>query len=538
MAETSIFEVARQSHEEIERYIQAATDLVASNGASSSSTSSSSLKRNLQVSKMLDQIVSRNYSLYNVYLDAAGDVKDELNRLNEGSAGTDNLAEFYERLSKIKDYHKKYPNATPDVFTVQLEAAVGHARDEEGSTVDALDGMFSGEEMAGRFVDLYSHHDAFLNLKGVRRITYLQYLDVFDKLQGEDGKVPPEAKRTDAYKVYLRNVQTYLIDFLRKTRPLSDIDALEITTLAQFEEDWEQGRVSGWEAKGEELLGSAVRSSEVQANGEGVWCEACRRTFAKQTVFDGHLKGQKHIKAAERLQTSSNGSNEQQQALQAEAGGQSSELEKAKRQARAKAIARDETIIISLGKELLEVRAETRANVERRSALTDKERQAEAEAAAIEASSADRLNGRKASGERGGDGEDDEDDEDEKIYNPLKLPLGWDGKPIPFWLYKLHGLGVEFKCEICSDFVYQGRKNFERHFQESRHAFGMRALGLPNTKHFYEITRIEDALALAEKLKRQGKVAAEEQEAEEVEDEHGNTYTKKTYELLKRQGLI
>ena len=39
------------------------------------------------------------------------------------------------------------------------------------------------------------------------------------------------------------------------------------------------------------------------------------------------------------------------------------------------------------------------------------------------------------------------------------------------------------------------RKNFDRHFQESRHAFGMRALGLPNTKHFHEITKIEDALA-------------------------------------------
>ncbi len=42
-------------------------------------------------------------------------------------------------------------------------------------------------------------------------------------------------------------------------------------------------------------------------------------------------------------------------------------------------------------------------------------------------------------------------------------------------------------------FVY--RKNFDRHFQESRHAFGMRALGLPNTKHFHEITGIDDALA-------------------------------------------
>lgn len=52
---------------------------------------------------------------------------------------------------------------------------------------------------------------------------------------------------------------------------------------------------------------------------------------------------------------------------------------------------------------------------------------------------------------------EEEEDDDGRIYNPLKLPLGWDGKPIPFWLYKLHGLGVEYKCEICSDFIYMGR---------------------------------------------------------------------------------
>ena len=33
------------------------------------------------------------------------------------------------------------------------------------------------------------------------------------------------------------------------------------------------------------------------------------------------------------------------------------------------------------------------------------------------------------------------EDEEQQIYNPLKLPMGWDGKPIPYWLYKLHGLG-------------------------------------------------------------------------------------------------
>lgn len=87
----------------------------------------------------------------------------------------------------------------------------------------------------------------------------------------------------------------------------------------------------------------------------------------------------------------------------------------------------------------------------------------------------------------------------------------------------------------------------------------MRALGLPNTKHFHEITRIEDALSrafiflvqlldadqrrplpsVAEKLKREGRHEIFEQETmEELEDDEGNVYNKKTYEDLKKQGLI
>ena len=67
-------------------------------------------------------------------------------------------------------------------------------------------------------------------------------------------------------------------------------------------------------------------------------------------------------------------------------------------------------------------------------------------------------------------------------------------RPIPYWLYKLHGLGIEFKCEICGNFSYWGRKAFERHFQEWRHAYGMKCLRIPNTVHFKEITSINDAL--------------------------------------------
>lgn len=122
--------------------------------------------------------------------------------------------------------------------------------------------------------------------------------------------------------------------------------------------------------------------------------------------------------------------------------------------------------------------ADTKANVERRFSLTARERELEQEAPVnkpvpVTNTATETVN--------------DEEEEEERIYNPLKLPLGWDGKPIPYWLYKLHGLGVEYRCEICSDAVYMGRcvicysnsevllirscrKNFERHFQVSRAA--------------------------------------------------------------------
>ncbi|KZP24719.1 hypothetical protein FIBSPDRAFT_420418 [Athelia psychrophila] len=174
---------------------------------------------------------------------------------------------------------------------------------------------------------------------------------------------------------------------------------------------------------------------------------------------------------------------------------------------------------------------ETKSNVERRFSLTAREREQELLDQSKPATQPVNSSGQAGEGE--------EEEEEERIYNPLKLPLGWDGKPIPYWLYKLHGLGVEYRCEICSDHVYMGRKNFDRHFQESRHAFGMRAMGLPNTKHFHEITRIADALALAEKLKQEGRHEIFENETmEELEDDEGNVYNRKTYEDLKKQGLI
>ncbi|KAI7335851.1 hypothetical protein KC315_g3006, partial [Hortaea werneckii] len=143
----------------------------------------------------------------------------------------------------------------------------------------------------------------------------------------------------------------------------------------------------------------------------------------------------------------------------------------------------------------------------------------------------------------GGNNDDDEDDSDDdsKIYNPLKLPLAWDGKPIPFWLYKLHGLGVEFPCEICGNYVYMGRRAFEKHFSEARHIYGLKCLGITNTSLFREITGIEEAERLWEKIKRDRREIEERkggEGVEEMEDGEGNVMPRKVYEDLKKAGLL
>lgn len=62
---------------------------------------------------------------------------------------------------------------------------------------------------------------------------------------------------------------------------------------------------------------------------------------------------------------------------------------------------------------------------------------------------------------------EDIDRDDSVPYNPKGLPLGWDGKPIPYWLYKLHGLNLSYSCEICGNQTYKGPKVFLRHFSVS-----------------------------------------------------------------------
>merc|ERR1712080_396357 len=181
--------------------------------------------------------------------------------------------------------------------------------------------------------------------------------------------------------------------------------------------------------------------------------------------------------------------------------------------------ARMEAQIYRFAELLSEIRNDTVENVERKQARSGQERD----------DSADELS----------DQEENDADDDDIPYNPKNLPLGWDGKPIPYWLYKLHGLNISYVCEICGNFTYKGPKAYQRHFSEWRHAHGMRCLGIPNTAHFANVTNIEDAINLWEKIKNTKSTQRwQPEQEEEFEDSQGNVVNKKTFDDLKRQGLL
>lgn len=430
----------------------------------------------------------------------------------------DPFDEFNKQLNEIRDFHRRYPNEPVE----NLERAYKRKAPGEGESATAeIDNLFTGEEAYGRFLDLTTLHEDYLNLPGVqsRRITYLQYLNVFDYFTPPQCPIKRPEKTTDQYFSYVGRLADYLEGFLRRTRPLDDLDKMFSSFDRDFNQIWNAKEVPGWGIE-TQTVGPAAPVTE--GTGEGIWCPDCVKEFKNNNVYKNHLSGKKHIKAAEARAAKGSATNGIANGeLDGTATSQTSASSAAK-DLKERAIAEREYRIRKLASTMETVRSDTRVNIERKQGMTERERQQE-----LDALFAD-------SGETSlrPSGADDESDSsgDEKIYNPLKLPLAWDGKPIPYWLYKLHGLGVEFPCEVCGNFVYMGRRAFDKHFNEARHIYGLKCLGITNTTLFREITGIEDALKLWDKItrdKKKEKTGGEN--VVQMEDAEGNVMPEKVY---------
>ncbi|KAL2269669.1 hypothetical protein VTJ83DRAFT_1853 [Remersonia thermophila] len=467
------------------------------------------LNRDHEVSQLLDQIQRQSAELLALYEDKTGQRSREILQISTG----DPFDEFYRQAARIKEHHARYPNEQAENPEQWYRP---RKRGDDNPYI--VDSMFSGEEAFGRFFDLHACHDAYLNLPNAKRLGYMQYIDIFDKFQPGQGGVKRADKLTDPYFKYLGELMGYLESFMRRTRPLENLDTLFDGWKSEFDAAWEKGEVPGWEE------GAAAKSQAAQrtlSSPEAVWCEACEKEFKNQNVYKAHLTGRKHVKAAEHLAQREGGAGGEGQ------DGASAAALSAQR-LKERAVAEREFRIRKLAGAMSAERDDTRVNVERRQGMTERERQQELE---------NLYN--LTSGQDKEDEEGDKEEGEDKIYNPLKLPLAWDGKPIPFWLYRLHGLGQEFPCEICGNFVYRGRRAFDKHFNETNHITNLKRLGITNTYLFRDITSIEEAVRLWEKIQReQSKNQIDDGAMVQMEDAEGNVMPEKVYLDLQKQGLL
>ncbi|PWA90176.1 splicing factor SF3a60 [Artemisia annua] len=477
---STLLEVTRATHEDTEQLERRIVKVL--KNEQPTFNKKQRLSQMHHVRYMIDQIIYATHKLVDIYEDKDNARKDEIASLSDRQ-------KFHDQLKEILVYHRGFPstrvidNGTHDEYE--------HLLKEE---------QLSGEEASGSYLDMHALHKEYIKSKLGKQIDYASFLEEFPLLQ----HIPIKIKSTMWYKEYLSNLLDYLVSFIKRAHPLQDVERLFLEVAREFNEQWAKRKVEAGRPfhqqhalidtdcytsaaelveLGPEMLREALGVLGLKTGGTVQDC-AKRLFLTKDTPLE-KLDKKHFVKDGDSKETA---------------------LVEAK--------------IMKLCEILSETIMRTKENAKRKQGLTYEEMVVERE-----------------------DDEDvvevGSDDESLSKYNPLNLPMGWDGKPIPYWLSKLHGLDKVFKCEICGDHSYRGRRAYERHFREFQHQHGMRRLGIPNNKNFNEITSIEEAQRLWENIKEKQEVKRWRPELEEeFEDQEGNIYNKKVYSDLKRQRLI
>ena len=369
--------------------------------------------------------------------------------------------------------------------------------------------LFTNEENFGKCLDLHELYHEYINIpnifnndnndknkvifnmENIVKLNYLNYIKNIDNFKN----IPIRVKKSEEYIKYIKHLAQYLKSFFVKIYPLINFNEIQDIIDSKFEDDQEH------------IDKSIELNEEEEIKKNELFCNICNKSFAKDTLMDAHMKSKKHLKKVNLSKNNdTNNINKNSQ--------EKNKIEED--------ILHDikyyEYQIIRYKDILQNIIDNTISQIHKKQTMTKEE---------LESDRLNEINIKKI-----------EKEEKKKIFNPKNIPMDWDGKPLPYWLYKVHGLGVEHKCEICGGASYWGRRAFEHHFQEWRHAYGMKCLRLPNTLQFKNITRIEDALKLHHKLiEDKNKTEFNPDVEEQYEDENGNVYNKKMMMDLKKQGL-
>ena len=421
------------------------------------------------------------------------------------------LREFYRRLKDIRSYYDRLPNEQAVPMSVEFSDFLMSRDDPDEQNVIE----FTDEEGYGRFLDMNHCFNLFSNIKNIPKVNYLSYLSTFDRL----FEIPKQSKQSSDYRTYVRALHDYLRDFVSRSKPLLALDEILDKHELEQRRQFDVGAFPGWTRDAAPAISRAGADLDLSAFSSPDELASLGLNRLKSALLAKGMKcGGTLDERAQRL-WSARGKEAHELPADLFATSGKSQDSKEKEHERNRETAMVEAKVYKLSEIVTTEKQATIENVQRKQAQTAGERE----------DSDDEIS----------EPEEDEEQDNEVIYNPKNLPLGWDGKPIPYWLYKLHGLNITYACEICGNATYRGPKAFQRHFAEWRHAHGMRCLQIPNSAHFANVTSIEDAMRLWNKLKEEKqKEKFQPLAEEEFEDSEGRVVNKKTYEDLKRQGLL
>jgi len=421
---------------------------------------------------------------------------------------------FYDKIKEIKMLNKSgndiNHNTTGDKIFNNLLSEINPKT------------LFTTEENFGKCLDLHELYHNYINIPGmyssnlnlndnqsmlssnvnnIVKLDYLEYLKHLDSFKD----IPMKVKKTKEYIDYIKNLTKYLKEFFVKIYPLVNFNEIQDIIDSKFEDEQDNLKKDKEKDKEKDKDKENNKNIDLKENEEeedkkeiDLYCNVCKKSFAKKTLMDAHMTSKKHLKKVEASKNQNNNGNKNIV----------ENNDKNKNEDILRDINYYEYQIIRYKDILQNIIDNTIGQIRKKQTMNREE---------LEADRINEQNSKKV------------DTEDKKkLFNPKNIPMDWDGKPLPYWLYKVHGLGVEHKCEICGGASYWGRRAFEHHFQEWRHAYGMKCLRLPNTLQFKNITRIEDALKLHHKLiEDKNRTEFNPETEEQYEDENGNVINKK-----------
>ena len=214
---------------------------------------------------------------------------------------------------------------------------------------------------------------------------------------------------------FLNDLVQYLLSFHERVYPLVPISKPLALIEEDFNQKWEAKAVPGWfdsdtKMTDENENGAQVKSMDT-GHSDPLYCVACQKQFTKDTVFNAHLKGKKHIKAEQALKAT------QLALTKSQSDASNTEIDAAtalaarKKQLQCRQLALLETKIFRLAEVLRSFIADTHQLMEQK--LTWTEEQLRAELQTEDAQETEIPE------------EESEDEDEAKLINPKNVPLGY-----------------------------------------------------------------------------------------------------------------